>query len=122
MPLATPYIAYGGGALIFLSLIYEPVRLLLAHVFVDLLSDVGGVGGVGGLTNQWFCPPITAFNRTTNFSTAPYCFHHGVLLGLTPFAIVVLVFWSVLALLVPALFVALKSPETEGMNTTVRVD
>ena len=98
---------YGGGVLIFLSLIYEPVRLLLVHVLVDW-SEVGGVGGVGGLTNQWFCPPITAPNRTTNYSNAPYCFHRGVLLGLTPFAIVVVIFWSLLPLFVPALWLSLR--------------
>ena len=114
MQMMTPTIAYAGGVLIFLSLIYEPVRLLLDHVLVDW-SEVGGVGGVGGLTNQWFCPPITAVNRTTNHSNAPYCFHRGVLLGFTPFAIIVVIVWSLLPVLVPALWLSLTH-RPEGTN------
>lgn len=71
--------------LLLAAALYEPVRTNLYR----LDQDVGGVGGVGGLTNQWGCDEMDG----------PFgdyvCFHRGVILGLTPFALVVLSVWMV---------------------------
>ena len=60
-------------------------------------QGVGGVGGVGGLTNLW--SPVnddakfTLACNTTAGRTQNYCYHPGVLFGLTPFALVLLAAW-----------------------------
>ena len=78
-------VAWGLGWLLTLSAIYEPVRIALLRTQGEA---VGGVGGVGGLTNQWNPVP-----QCEGFPA--YCWHNGVFLGLTPFALVVLLAWTV---------------------------
>ena len=85
------------------SVVYEPLRQTVEGQFGQA---VGGVGGVGGLTNQW--GPVQRTSSTSSGSGAlyvsacgdqaaaavmAYCFHPGVLFGLTPFALVVLCAW-----------------------------
>ena len=78
--------ALRGGllALLTASLLYEPVRLNLYR----LGNSVGGVGGVGGLTNQWGC------RSTGGVFGGGVCYHDGLVFGLTPFALVVLLSWT----------------------------
>jgi len=78
-------LAYSFAPLLICSALFEPVR----NALHSLGEEVGGVGGVGGLTNLW--NPETC-NSAAGKGGA-YCFHEGVLLGLTPFACGFLTFW-----------------------------
>ena len=87
-----------GALLLIESALFEPARLCVQHWLGAAGGQaVGGVGGVGGLVNLWSpaaCPDATA--------TTPYCFHRGLVAGLTPFALVVVLGWGALPLLLPA--------------------
>jgi len=99
-------IHYGFISLLIAAVLYEPVRQALYH----LGEEVGGVGGVGGLTNEWSCA-----DNSTVFSHASFgpnvCFRHGVVAGLTPFAVVVLSLWTA-----PLLVTAVISSHIDNFN------
>ena len=60
-------------------------------LFPWLDEEVGGVGGVGGLTNMR--GPHANCSTTAGGASAPYCFRPGLVLGFTPFALVLLSVW-----------------------------
>lgn len=74
-----------------MSVLYEPLRLVFLEHY-GLANDVGGVGGVGGLCNLW--DEHDGCGTTAGGAEAPYCFRAGVFLGFTPFALVVLLAWT----------------------------
>jgi hypothetical protein len=78
--------AKGFLLLLFCSALYEPLRSSL----YNLGNAVGGVGGVGGLTNQW--DPRLCDSKAGKMGE--YCFHKGVFMGFTPFAIAVIIAWA----------------------------
>ena len=84
------------------SLVYEPLRWLLT-LNPSLQTPLGGVGGVGGLTNQ----DLPSANCSTTAENDAYCFTPGLILGFTPFALVVLAIW-VLPLALGAMAIAAK--------------
>lgn len=59
-----------------------------------LKEAVGGVGGVGGLMNEGN-PTDPGCNATLAGRVGAYCWRDGVFLGFTPFALVLLFFWTV---------------------------
>lgn len=71
--------------LLLCSALYEPLRV----GFHKLGQEVGGVGGVGGLTNLG--DPDSC--SSTAGKIGAYCFREGVLLGLSPFALIFLICW-----------------------------
>ena len=87
------------------SALYEPLRSSLHR----LEEEVGGVGGVGGLCNMGnpgACKSLAG-------ETGNYCFKPGVFAGLTAFAIVVLLAWSLPIFLACLRTSFMKSPVTE---------
>eukprot|EP00392_Amoebophrya_sp_AT5.2_P011910 g12000.t1 len=73
------------------SVLYEPLRLVFLEHY-GFANDVGGVGGVGGLCNLW--DEHDGCGTTAGGAEAPYCFRKGAFLGFTPFALVVLLAWT----------------------------
>ena len=73
------------------SIAYEPLRWLTTMFRPSLDEALGGVGGVGGLANM--NGPYANCSTTVGGVRAPYCFYPGLVFGLTPFALVVLVVW-----------------------------
>ena len=88
---------------------------------------VAGVGGVGGLTNQWnpvVCNPsdstVAACCNTAANDAGAYCFHDGIAWGLTIFATVILVLWT-LPLAIGSLFASISRCEPIEDALGVRV-
>ena len=83
----------GLGSLLLIAACFEPLRTALAPT---LGEAVGGVGGVGGLCNLWSPEDMngTVLCDQAAAELGAYCFHRGALLGLTPFALVVLLAWT----------------------------
>ncbi|CAD7962195.1 unnamed protein product [Amoebophrya sp. A120] len=78
-------------SLLLVSTVYEPVRVFILDFRFG--EDVGGVGGVGGLCNMW--NPRENCTTTAGGEHGPYCFQKGMFLGFTPFALVMLLVWTV---------------------------
>jgi len=79
---------------------------------------VGGVGGVGGLTNMW--DPRLCDSPAGR--AGAYCFHNGVLSGLTPFALLVVLAWTLpfaLSAFVAGLRVSRCQSGITSLNTNV---
>jgi len=76
----------GFGVLLAVAFAFEPLREALSGLLGDA---VGGVGGVGGMVNLY--APSANCTTTHGGAEAPYCFVPGFVLGLTPFALIVLV-------------------------------
>lgn len=77
------------AAVVATAALYEALRSTLLFPWLD--EEVGGVGGVGGLTNMR--GPHANCSTTAGGASAPYCFHPGLVLGFTPFALVLLSVW-----------------------------
>lgn len=77
-------LAWASFALALGSALFEPMRGSL----YSLGEAVSGVGGVGGLANEW--DPKECGGRSEASRGEFYCFHRGVLFGITPFAWVVM--------------------------------
>ena len=78
---------WGLSVLLAVAAAFEPVREGLSFVVGEA---VGGVGGVGGLVNL-YAPSSNCTTTHDSGEDTPYCFTPGLLLGLTPFALVVIV-------------------------------
>eukprot|EP00928_Gymnodinium_smaydae_P092199 TRINITY_DN76009_c0_g1_i1.p1 TRINITY_DN76009_c0_g1~~TRINITY_DN76009_c0_g1_i1.p1 ORF type:complete len:397 (+),score=26.42 TRINITY_DN76009_c0_g1_i1:54-1244(+) len=78
--------ARGFGWFLIFSLLFEPIR----NSLYALGNEIGGVGGVGGMTNLW---DPTLCNSLAGKEGA-YCFHRGVISGLTSFGLAVLLLWT----------------------------
>jgi hypothetical protein len=105
----------------FCSLAFEPVRQSLWR----LGDSVGGVGGIGGLSNQ----NAPSSNCTVQSAAADlaYCFDRGIVAGMTPLALVVVLCFCapfVAAALWSIAFVRVDEPReraTASSSSVVRV-
>ena len=91
------------------SALFEPIR----NSLWPLGDAVGGVGGVGGLTNLH--GPLPSCNHTAAY-TGLYCFHPGVLGGLSAFAVVTTIIWVAPLLIVALGFILLRKGEPAEWN------
>ena len=97
------------------SVVYEPLRWLCTDLRPSLDDDLGGVGGVGGLANM--LNPHANCTTTAGGADAPYCFRPGLLLGFTPFALVVLAALVLPLALGAVVEVATAARKTGGAGT-----
>jgi len=100
------------ASFILVSVIYEPLRTFYLEDQFD--EEVGGVGGVGGLCNMW--NPYEDCETTPGGEDAPYCFHKGFFLGFTPFALIMLLLWTLPFALTLLIQASMRQYQSQNMK------